>query len=312
MKGILLAGGAGSRLYPLTAVVSKQLLPVYDKPLIYYPLSTMMLAGIRDVLIISTPSELPRFCELLGDGSSLGLSLTYAVQHAPRGIAEALCIGEHHVDDRGVCLALGDNVLYGSGLEPRLREAASQREGATIFGYQVRDPSAYGVAEVDAAGRVLSLEEKPAVPRSSLAVVGLYFYDGNAPRYARELTPSPRCELEITDLNARYLREGTLRLNRLGRGTAWLDTGTPESLMAASAFVHAIEERQGLKVSCPEEIAFRLGYISTEQLERLAARYGSSAYGAYLRQIVREESFTNTMVAPVADASLTSRPRVAA
>lgn len=289
MKGILLAGGSGSRLHPLTTVVSKQLLPVYDKPLLYYPLSTLMLAGIRDVLIISTPADLPRFCQLLGDGAALGLSVTYAVQHAPRGIAEALVIGERHVGASGVCLALGDNVLYGTGLAPRLAAAAARTEGATIFGYQVRDPSAYGVAEVDAAGRVLSLEEKPAQPRSSLAVVGLYFYDRHAPRLARELVPSVRGELEITDLNAHYLREGALRLERLGRGTAWLDTGTPESLMAASAFIHAIEERQGMKVSCPEEIAYRMGFIDAAQLERLAERYRNSAYGAYLRQLLREE-----------------------
>ncbi len=288
MKGIILAGGAGTRLHPLTQVVSKQLLPVYDKPMIYYPLATLMLAGIREVLVISTPVDLPRFEALLGDGSNWGIALSYAAQPEPNGLAQAFVIGEAFVAGEPSCLILGDNLFYGSGLGPRLRAAARIERGGTIFGYRVRDPRAYGVAEIDAAGRVVSLEEKPTLPKSNLAVVGLYFYDGDAPAIARSLQPSARGEYEITDLNRAYLARGDLRLEVLGRGAAWLDTGTHESLLQASQFIHTIEERQGFKVACPEEIALGQGWIDREQVGRLAARMGNSTYGEYLRALAAE------------------------
>jgi len=291
VKGIVLAGGTGSRLHPLTRVMSKQLLPVYDKPMVYYPLSTLMLAGIREVLVISTPSDLPRFRELLGSGAQWGMRLEYAEQPVPNGLAQAFVIGADFLEGGASCLVLGDNIFYGSGLAQRLRSARERAEhssGATIFGYYVRDPSAYGVAEIDDAGQVLSLEEKPSLPRSNYAVVGLYFYDGQATTLARSLQPSARGEYEITDLNRSYLDRGALTMEILGRGTAWLDTGTHESLLQASSFIQTIEERQGLKVSCPEEIAFRQHWIDRTQLEALAQEHGKSAYGRYLEELLRE------------------------
>ncbi len=289
MKGIILAGGSGSRLYPLTHVVSKQLLPVYDKPLIYYPISTLMLAGIREILVISTPSDLPRFEQLLGDGSRWGLSLEYAVQPSPGGLAQAFIIGRQFVGSGSVALILGDNIFYGHGFGSALREAASREEGATVFGYHVRDPERYGVVEFEEGGRVVGLEEKPENPRSHYAVTGLYFYDNQVLGIAANLTPSLRGELEITDINLEYLRRGQLRVEVMGRGLAWLDTGTHESLQQATNFVETIEQRQGLKVSCPEEIAYRMGYLDADGLSRLAEPMKKSSYGRYLLEIVREE-----------------------
>ncbi|MBA2685727.1 MAG: glucose-1-phosphate thymidylyltransferase RfbA [Gemmatimonadaceae bacterium] len=285
-KGIILAGGSGTRLYPITRVLSKQLLPVYDKPMIYYPLSVLMLAGIRDVLVISTPSDLPRFEQLLGDGSEWGMCFQYAVQPAPEGLAQAFILGRHFVGRDSSALALGDNIFYGHGLSQIVQDAAAQTEGATIFGYWVRDPGRYGVAELGADGRVASIEENPAHPRSNYAVTGLYFYDNDVLDIAASLQPSARGELEITDVNRTYLERGQLRMCVLGRGMAWLDTGTHESLQEASNFIETIEKRQGLKVSCPEEVAFRMGFIDAEQVRRLAAPLGTSAYGAYLLDLV--------------------------
>jgi glucose-1-phosphate thymidylyltransferase len=291
VKGIILAGGSGSRLYPLTHVVSKQLLPVYDKPLIYYPLSTLMLAGIREILVISTPSDLPRFEQLLGDGSRWGISLEYAVQPNPDGLAQAFIIGRKFVGSGSVALVLGDNIFYGHGFGSALREAASREEGATVFGYHVRDPERYGVVEFEDDGRVVGLEEKPENPRSHYAVTGLYFYDNEVADIAANLQPSARGELEITDVNLEYLRRGQLRVEVMGRGMAWLDTGTHESLQQATNFVETIEQRQGLKVSCPEEIAYRMGYLDADDLSRLAEPMKKSSYGRYLLQIVREDLF---------------------
>ena len=287
MKGIVLAGGAGTRLNPATTVVSKQLLPVYDKPMIYYPLSVLMLAGIRDILIISTPADLPRYVALLGDGSAWGISLTYAEQLRPGGLAQAFLIGETFIGRDPVCLILGDNIFYGDSLRARVREAAEPRVGATIFGYSVRDPERYGVVTFDPDLRVLDLVEKPAHPPSRWAVTGLYFYDDQVVDLAKRLRPSPRGELEITDLNREYLRRGTLHLRLFGRGYAWLDTGTHESLLQASNFIQTIEERQGLKVACLEEIAFLEGWIDAAALEALAAHLANSPYGAYLLETLQ-------------------------
>jgi glucose-1-phosphate thymidylyltransferase len=288
MKGIILAGGAGTRLYPLTQVVSKQLLPVYDKPMVYYPLTTLMLAGIREVLVISTPPELPRFEALLGDGAHWGMSFAYASQPEPRGLADAFLVGERFIGGESVCLVLGDNVFYGDGMTAMLQSAAAQRQGATIFGYYVKDPERYGVAEVDDQGRVTSIEEKPLHPKSHYAVTGLYFYDNDVVEMARRLRPSSRGEIEITDINLEYLRRGILRIEILGRGMAWLDTGTHESLHDASTFIETIEKRQGLKIACPEEVAYRMGYIDASQVRRLAEPLRQSAYGQYLLSMLND------------------------
>ncbi len=291
-RGIILAGGSGTRLYPLTQAVSKQLLPVYDKPMIYYPLSTLMLAGVREVLVINTPHEQALFERLLGDGSQWGMSIRYAVQPSPDGLAQAFLIGREFVDGRPSCLILGDNIFYGHGLTEQLAAADARARGATVFGYWVRDPERYGVAEFDARGKVVGLEEKPAEPRSNWAVTGLYFYDGRACDFAASLKPSARGELEITDLNRCYLDEGSLMLEKLGRGYAWLDTGTHESLVEASNFIETIESRQGLKVCCPEEIAFQKHWIDAEQVLRLAAPLAKNGYGRYLQQLVRQGPVT--------------------
>ena len=285
-KGIILAGGSGTRLYPLTQAISKQLLPVYDKPMIYYPLSVLMLAGIREVLVINTPHEQALFKALLGNGSQWGMDIRYAAQPSPDGLAQAYLIGRDFVAGQPSCLVLGDNIFYGHGFTDMLRRADARSEGATVFGYWVNDPERYGVAEFDAQGRVIGIEEKPANPRSNYAVTGLYFYDGHASDYAAELKPSPRGELEITDLNRRYLEAGALHLEPLGRGHAWLDTGTHQSLLEASNFIETIEARQGLRVCCPEEIAFGNGWIDAAQVEKLAAPLAKNGYGQYLLSLV--------------------------
>jgi len=285
-KGIILAGGSGTRLYPLTRVISKQLLPVYDKPMIYYPLSTLMLAGIREILVITTPHEQALFQQLLCDGSQWGIQLSFAVQESPDGLAQAFIIGEEFLAGSPSCLILGDNIFHGGGLQDLLTRCMQRLDGSTVFGYWVRDPERYGVVEFDQQMRVLSLQEKPAQPRSNYAVTGLYFYDGRASQFARVLEPSSRGELEITDLNRRYLEDGSLRLERLGRGYAWLDTGTHESLQQASSFIETIEARQGLKVACPEEIAFLHGWIDHDQVLELAEPLRSSGYGEYLMQLL--------------------------
>lgn len=288
-KGIILAGGSGTRLYPITQGVSKQLLPVYDKPMIYYPLGTLMLAGIREILVINTPHEQAMFQRLLGDGSQWGISISYAVQPSPDGLAQAFLIGREFLDGAPSCLVLGDNIFYGDGLTERMRRADARDEGATVFGYWVRDPQRYGVASLGADGKVLDIEEKPARPKSNYAVTGLYFYDEHAPAYAAELQPSVRGELEITDLNRRYLGQQQLHLEQLGRGYAWLDTGTHESLMEAGNYIQTIENRQGLKICCPEEIAFVNGWIDREQLARLAAPLSKVGYGQYLLRLAEQD-----------------------
>ncbi len=287
MKGIILAGGAGSRLKPLTSIVCKQLLPIYDKPMLYYPLSLLMLAGIREMLIISTPKDLPMMESLLGDGASLGVKFSYIAQPKPAGIAQALTLGEAFAAGENVCLILGDNVFYGHKMGDMIARAGSEKQGATVFAYHVTDPERYGVVEFDAQGKALSIEEKPKQPRSQWAVTGVYVYDGRAATLTRELKPSARGELEITDLNNAYLKEGSLRVEKLGRGTAWLDTGTIDSLMAASQFVQVIEARQGLKIACLEEIAYRKGFIDNAQLRALADAYNNE-YGQYLMTIAKE------------------------
>jgi glucose-1-phosphate thymidylyltransferase len=290
-KGIILAGGTGTRLHPLTLGVSKQLMPVYDKPMIYYPLATLMLAGIRHVLVITTPHEQAQFRALLGDGSQWGLELEYAAQPSPDGLAQAFLIGRQFIDGDACALVLGDNLFYGHDLQPLLERTAQRTTGATVFGYYVKNPEAYGVAEFDASGKVVGLEEKPAAPRSSFAVTGLYFYDAQVVELAASLTPSARGELEITDLNRLYLEQGTLRLEKLGRGYAWLDTGNADALLKAASFIQTIEERQGLKVCCPEEIAFRKGWIDAGQLARLGHALGKTQYGRYLIDLSEGRGF---------------------
>ena len=291
MKGILLAGGTGTRLYPVTQAVSKQLVPVYDKPMVYYPLSALMLAGIRDILLISTPADTPRFQQLLGDGSQWGLHIGYEVQPSPDGLAQALLIGAAFLAGEPCCLVLGDNIFYGHDFARSLRDAAQRvasQGGASVFAYAVQDPERYGVVEFNAERRAISLEEKPAQPKSRYAVTGIYFYDGRAPEFARTVRPSKRGELEITDLNGIYMANGDLHVEVLGRGMAWLDTGTHDSLLEASVFIQTIEKRQGLKVACPEEIAFRMGWMDEAAVVRIADQYGKSSYGDYLRRMTRE------------------------
>ena len=289
MKGIILAGGTGSRLHPLTLTVSKQLMPVYDKPMIYYPLSVLMLAGIREILLITTPHDQAAFQQLLGDGAQWGIELSYAVQPSPDGLAQAFIIGEAFIGSDSVALILGDNIFYGHGMEPMLKRAVAQEHGATVFGYYVKDPERYGVVNFDSSGRAIGLEEKPLKPKSRYAVTGLYFYDNRVVRFAKQIEPSHRGELEITDLNRLYLQDGSLSVELMGRGYAWLDTGTHDSLLAAANYMHVLEERQGLKVCCPEEIAYRQRFIDRSQLEQLAAPLQKSGYGDYLLELLAQE-----------------------
>jgi glucose-1-phosphate thymidylyltransferase len=286
IKGIVLAGGSGTRLHPITLAVSKQLAPVYDKPLVYYPVSSLMLAGIRDVLVITTPEDQPAFQRLFGDGSALGMAISYAAQPSPDGLAQAFLVGRDFIGRDSVALALGDNIFYGDRFSELLRRAASRSHGATVFAYQVSDPERYGVVEFDPHGRAIGIDEKPEVPRSTWAVTGLYFYDNDVVEIARALTPSPRGELEITDVNREYLARGSLQIERLGRGMAWLDTGTPDSFLQAANFIQVLEKRQGLKVACLEEIAYRMGFISRDDLARLCAGMKKNSYGAYLERIL--------------------------